>query len=163
MRASEHIDAIERLLRELPASTAPTVEEILSHLNAIRALNVVENARRVEALCDTLEAFMSAAGGARIAETVRAIAWKRLPSCDGGGSADKECALLEAAAERLERMECPPHESPDALIIEHPQYPGDWTVWVEAYGRRIFGRYATRADARRAARRMGFFTSTKEA
>lgn len=56
MRASEHIDAIERLLRELPASTAPTVEEILSHLNAIRALNVVENARRVEALCDTLEA-----------------------------------------------------------------------------------------------------------
>lgn len=54
-------------------------------------------------------------------------------------------------------------DRPEALIIAHPERDGDWTVWLPSYPRRHFGHYATRTDAARAARRMGFHTLTKEA
>jgi len=54
-----------------------------------------------------------------------------------------------------------PVNLPEALVVEHHEYPGDWTLWVPALARR-FGRWPTREDARRAAVRSGFATRTKE-
>lgn len=98
----------------------------------------------------------------RIRERMRDLPASALPVVDAiETELDQLEAILAGSVEVAVVEPVAPVAGPEALLMEHPQFPGSWTVWLAAYPAAFFGRYATREDARRGAARMGFHINMK--